>query len=148
MLASLLLPLSTAVAAAGLLPLPIPGLPTTPPTSQPTAQQVPVSGVLDAADGRLKRGCKDYRYAYAVTTASDDWSFDISMRDSTGRGVNAQSLLGPNDPKSGVLTYRLCRWSAEPGVYTITGTAIAYDGEVSTSIDVAESFVLRRGPRH
>ena len=76
--------LTTAVvAAAGLLPIPLPlPVPTDPGTAQ--VDGVAVSGVLDAPDGRLKRGCKDYGYTYSVTTGSDDWTFDITLRDRSG----------------------------------------------------------------
>ncbi|TGN65245.1 hypothetical protein EXE59_15725 [Nocardioides eburneiflavus] len=142
--------LSTLLAAAALsvtslLPLPLP-LPTHP-SDEPTVQTDPVvlSGALDAPDGRLKRGCKDYAYAYAVTTESEDWTFDITMQDREGRGVNAQSLIGPNDAESGVLTYRLCRWATTQGRFTLTGVLTSYEGTTSeTSVEVTDTFRLRK----
>ena len=142
--------LTTAVvAAAGLLPIPLP-LPLPVPTDPGTAQVdgVAVSGVLDAPDGRLKRGCKDYGYAYSVTTGSDDWTFDITLRDRSGKGVNAQSLIGPNDDKAGVLPFRLCRWATRPGRFTLTGVVVAYDGSTALAeAQVTETFRLRRRNR-
>ena len=136
---------AAALTVAGLLPLPVPLLP---PAEQATetqqAPQVEVSGYLQAADGRLRRGCKDYQFTYVVTTPSEDWSFDISMTDRRGRGVNAHSLLGPNDPKSGVLTYRLCRWATVPGIFTLTGALVSYDGTQETAETATETFRLRR----
>ncbi|MDR7255523.1 hypothetical protein J2X46_004530 [Nocardioides sp. BE266] len=127
------------------LPLPVPLTPGAPATQeQPQAQQVEVTGVLDAPDGRLKRGCKDYHYTYAVQTPSIDWTFDISMQDRAGKGVNAQSLIGPNDPKSGVLDFRLCRWATKAGVFTLTGELVSYDGADATTVKVIESFRLRK----
>ena len=142
--------LATAViTAAGLLPLPLP-LPTEPASEPAPAaqQQIQVSGTLEAADGRLKRGCKDYRYAYSVTSESDDWTFDITMQDRAGKGVNAQSLIGPNDPESGVLPFRLCRWATKPGRFTLTGALVAYEGtSKETSVQVTETFRLRKRNR-
>ena len=140
--------LTTAVvAAAGLLPIPRPRpVPTDPGTAQ--VDGVPVSGVLDAPDGRLKRGCKDYGYTYSVTTGSDDWTFDITLRDRSGKGVNAQSLIGPNDDKAGVLPFRLCRWATKPGRFTLTGVVVAYDGSTALAeAQVSETFRLRRRNR-
>ena len=140
--------LTTAVvAAAGLLPIPLPlPVPTDPGTAQ--VDGVPVSGVLDAPDGRLKRGCKDYGYTYSVTTGSDDWTFDITLRDRSGKGVNAQSLIGPNDPGSGVLPFRLCRWATKPGRFTLTGALVAYEGTSrETAVQVTETFRLRKRNR-
>ena len=135
---------AAAITAAGLLPLPLP-LPTSPPP-EPTshAGQVTVSGELDAADGRLRRGCKDYAYAYAVDTPSEDWTFDITLQDRNGKGVNAQSLIGPNDAARGVVTYRLCRWATVPGRFTLMGVLVSYEGSRETTVQVTESFRLRR----
>ena len=141
--------LATAViTAVGLLPVPLP-LPSEP-TSEPApaAQPIQVSGTLQAADGRLKRGCKDYQYAYSVTSESEDWTFDITMQDRTGKGVNAQSLIGPNDAESGVLPFRLCRWATKPGRFTLTGALVAYEGTSrETAVLVTETFRLRKRNR-
>ena len=130
------------ITAAGMLPLPLP----TPDdgTSSAATEPVVVSGTLDAPDGRLKRGCKDYAYAYAVTVPSDDWTFDITLQDRRGKGVNAQSQLGPNDDESGVLSYRLCRWATVPGRFTLRGVLVSYDGDSATNVEVTEHFRLRR----
>ena len=135
---------AAAVTLAGLLPLPLPTDPATGGGTEPTTAQVEVAGALDAPDGRLKRGCKDYRYAYAVTTNSDDWTFDITMQDRRGKGVNSQSLLGPNDDEAGVLTFRLCRWATVAGRFTLSGVLVSYDGDRETSVTVTETFRLRR----
>ncbi|QSR30652.1 hypothetical protein CFI00_09130 [Nocardioides sp. S5] len=133
---------AAAVTLAGLLPLPTD--PATADGTQPAAAQVEVTGALDAPDGRLRRGCKDYRYAYSVTAVSDDWTFDITMQDRRGKGVNSQSLLGPNDDEAGVLTYRLCRWATVAGRFTLSGVLVSYDGDRETSVRVTETFRLRR----
>jgi hypothetical protein len=129
---------------AGLLPVPL--LPPADPgtETQQQVQPVEVSGALEAADGRLRRGCKDYQFTYRVSTPSEDWTFDITMQDRRGKGVNAQSLIGPNDPTSDVLTYRLCRWATVPGIFTLTGLLVSYDGAQETSVTVTETFRLRR----
>ena len=135
---------AAAVTVGGLLPLPLPTHPATGGGAEPTPEQVELSGALDAPDGRLKRGRKDYRYAYSVSTGSDDWTFDITMRDRRGKGVNSQSLLGPNDDEAGVLTYRLCRWATVAGRFTLAGVLVSYDGDRETSVAVTETFRLRR----
>ncbi len=135
---------ASAVTIAGLLPPPLPIDPAAGSGTEPAAPHVELSGALDAPDGRLKRGCKDYRYAYSVTTESDDWTFDITMQDRRGKGVSSQSLLGPNDDEAGVLTYRLCRWATVAGRFTLSGVLVSYDGDRETSVPVTETFRLRR----
>ena len=136
---------AVALSTAGLLPVPL--LPSAEPgtdSQQQQVQQVEVSGDLEAADGRLRRGCKDYQLTYRVTTPSEDWTFDITLQDRRGKGVNSQSLIGPNDPTTDVLTYRLCRWATVPGIFTLTGLLVSYDGAQETSVTVTETFRLRR----
>ena len=130
------------IAAGGLLPLPPP--PDDGSTSATSPAPMVVSGTLDATDGRLKRGCKDYAYTYAVSVPSDDWTFDITLQDRRGKGVNSQSLIGPNDDESGVLPYRLCRWATVAGRFTLSGVLVSYDGDRSTTVEVSETFRLRR----
>lgn len=138
--------LTPLLTASTLLPLP-PLLPTSPEPA-PQAQAAPaVSAVVDAPDGRLGRGCRDYALSYAVTVPDADWSLDLSTQDRRGKGVSAQSLLGPNDPESGVLPFRLCRRATVPGRFTVTGVLTWYDGDRQTTASVTDTFRLRR-PRH
>ena len=142
--------LATAVlAAANLLPTPLP-LPLSAGATGEDAQPatVTVAATLSAADGRLRRGCQDYHYAYSVTAGSDDWTFDITLQDRNGKGVNAQSLIGPNDAESGVLPYRLCRWATRAGQFTLNGVLTSYDDTAhQTEVRVTETFTLRRRNR-
>ena len=132
------------LATAGLVPIPL--LPPAEPAADSQAQVEPVEvpATLDAADGRLRRGCKDYRYTYTVTTSSQDWTLDITLQDRRGKGVHARSLIGPSDPTTAVLTYRLCQWATVPGPFTLTGVLVSYDGAPETSATVTETCRLRR----
>ena len=135
---------AVALTAAGLLPVPLLPPAESGTETQQQVQQVEVSGALEAADGRLRRGCKDYQFTYRVNTPSEDWTFDITMQDRRGKGVNSQSLIGPNDPTTDVLTYRLCRWATVPGIFTLKGLLVSYDGAQETAVTVTETFRLRR----
>lgn len=134
--------LVTAVVTASTL-LPLPPLP---PTGEPTPEATPepVSAVVEGPDDRLRRGCHDYALRYAVTVPDGDWSLDLAMRDRDGRGVNAQSLLGPNDPVSGVLPFRLCGRATSPGRFTVTGVLVSYSSTQEARAAVTETFRLRR----
>ena len=133
---------TAALSTATLLPVPL--LPPEPAPQETQAQPVQVSAVVDAPDGRLRRGCKDYRFTYAVSTPSSDWTLDLSMTDRRGRGVNSQALIGPNDATSGTVVHRLCRWATVPGLFTIRGVLVSYDGTQETTATVTETFRLRR----
>ena len=54
-----------------------------------------MSGSLAAADGRLRRGCKDYAYAYSVTVPTQDWPFDVTLQGDRVPGISlAQAVAG------------------------------------------------------
>lgn len=136
---------TVALTASTLLPLPplLPALEPAPPTQAPPT----VEAAVDAPDGRLGRGCRDYALSYAVTVPDGDWSLDLSTQDRRGKGVSAQSLLGPNDAESGVLPFRLCRRGTVPGLFTVTGVLTWYDGDQQTTASVGDTFRLRRPRR-
>jgi hypothetical protein len=110
------------------------------------AGAVEAGGSLQAADGVLRRGCHTYSFVYAVQTPYDDWMLETSVRDPRGRGVASQAFLGPYDPRSQRVTYRLCRWATRPGRFTITGKLVAYDApDHGTTVQLpVGSFRLRR----
>lgn len=110
------------------------------------AGAVEAGGTLEAQDGVLRRGCRTYAFTYTVQVPYDDWMLDTSVRDPRGRGVASQAFLGPYDPRTQRVTYRLCRGSTRPGRFTITGTLVAYDdpAEGTTVRLPPETFRLRR----
>jgi hypothetical protein len=103
-------------------------------------------GTLTASDGTLRRGCHTYSFRYAVEVPYDDWMLETSVRDRRGRGVASHAFLGPYDPRSQRVTYRLCRGATRAGRFTITGTLVAYDDpDRGTTVRLPpESFRLRR----
>lgn len=104
-----------------------------------------VSGRTSARDGRLRSGCRRYRFRYAVTTPHDDWSLEVSIVDRSGKGVMSAAMLGPNDPKSARVTYTLCRWATRPGRFRIRGKLTSYDGSEETVVRMpTTTFRLRR----
>ena len=116
------------------------------PAWAPPAQAVEAGGSLTASDGRLRAGCHPYSFVYAVQVPYDDWMLETSVRDPRGRGVASHAFLGPYDPRSQRVTYRLCRGATRPGRFTITGRLVAYDDPAQgTRVDLpVETFRLRR----
>lgn len=104
-----------------------------------------VSGRTSARNGTLRKGCRRYRFRYAVTTPHDDWTLDVSIVDRRGKGVMSGAMLGPNDPKSARVTYTLCRWATRPGKFRIRARLTSYDGSEETVVRVpTTTFRLRR----
>ena len=133
------------LALSGLLP--IPGLPPPTPESDPHAGEQQVSGRTWAHDGVLRKGCHRYRFSYAVSTPYDDWTLETSVVDRRGKAVGSGALIAPSDPRSGELTYTLCRWATKPGRFTVTGRLTSYDGTEETVVMLPESTFRLRRPR-
>lgn len=139
--------MSTSLAAAALVlfaMVPIPGLPA---PIEPEPPTYTVSGSTSAADGLLRRRCRTYRYAYAVSTPHDDWTLETSIVDRRGKSVHAAVVFGSSEPKEGVKEFEMCRWATKPGTFTISGTLVSYDDDRTTEAQLPESTFRLRLPR-
>ena len=123
----------------------IPELPELP-TSEPTQVQ-PASAQTSAEDGVLRKGCRRYRYSYAVSASSDDWRLETSIVDRNGKSVAAGVVMGNNHPAAGEQLYDLCRYATRPGRFTITGSVTTYDGKEQTAVAVPETTFRLRARR-
>jgi hypothetical protein len=140
--------MTTFLAAAALLAsslLPVGILSPTP--DQPPEAAGQVGGHTAARDGVLRKGCRRYRFSYAVSTPYDDWTLETSVVDPRGKGVASGALIGPSDPRSGALGYTLCRRATKAGRFTITGKLISYDGMEETVVQLPVSTFRLRRPR-
>lgn len=112
------------LAAAGLV-LTLPGVPT---RAAPSPAHGPESyGSTTAPDGVLRSGCRQYAYRYAITTPTDDWTLETSLRDPTGESVASGAFMSDSDPATGRSWFRFCRHSTRPGRFTIEAKVHWYD---------------------
>jgi hypothetical protein len=137
--------LTAAVLAAGLL-LPSP-LPDTMSSGSEPAPVVEVAGSTSATNGVLRRGCRRYSYSYEIATPYDDWTLELTIRDPRQRGVAAEALLGPSDPRADSRTFRLCRWATKAGRFTIHGKLTSYDGTHEEIVQLPTTTFRLRRPR-
>ena len=143
--------MTTFLATAALLAsslLPVPGILSPTPEQPPSGDEQgteQVGGHTAARNATLRKGCRRYRFSYAVSTPYDDWTLETSVVDPRGKGVASGALIGPSDPRSGEIDYTLCRRATKAGRFTITGKLISYDGTEETVVQLpASTFRLRR----
>lgn len=138
-----------AVVLLGLLALPgLPGLPGGSGGDEPAAASDETSTAwarLEAADGRLRRGCRDYSYAYALTSPMPDWQLETTIVGPGGVGVAADVILSGADTTTGTKTFRLCRRTNEAGIYRVAGILTYRDYPDTHSVAAqGDVFVLEK----
>ncbi|PUA78963.1 hypothetical protein [Nocardioides currus] len=86
-----------------------------------------IGGNTTGLDGVLRKGCQDYRFAYAVQVPTEDWSMEVSIVDRRGQAVASFAFLGPVDPKTRTAVFTLCRNATVPGKFRIRSVLNWYD---------------------
>lgn len=76
-------------------------------------------GHTHAGDGVLRRGCHNYRYRYAVSVKTNDWTLETFLDDRTGDTVASGAFMADSDPKRGRGIFRFCRYSTYAGTFKI-----------------------------
>jgi len=73
-------------------------------------------------DGKLKRGCKNYRYRYEVTPPeeADSWGLETFLVDRTGERIASGGVLS-GEPEKGRETLRFCRQNTVKGKFKLAG---------------------------
>lgn len=74
-----------------------------------------------AKDGVLRKGCRNYKYRYAIKPPSEIWGLETFLVDPTGETIASGGFLSGSDETSGSSTFRFCRPLTRPGVFTIKG---------------------------
>lgn len=134
--------------AANPLPIPLPtGTSDPSPAETPAAE--PATATVSVPDGVLKRGCRIHKFTYTVDVPTDDWTLEASIYDRRGKGINSQALMGPNDPRTDTLKFKVCRWATVAGKFRIRAVLNWYDDpEVANRVDLpVTKFRLRRPGR-
>jgi hypothetical protein len=105
-------------------------------------------GHTAAPDGRLRRGCRAYPFRYRLTLPSDDWTLEVFLRDPRGRGLASRAFISDSDPAAQRSRFRFCRYSTQPGRFTIKALAHWYDDRgAGHEVWLAPSRFRLRAPR-
>ena len=123
--------LATAVTAAGLLTAvpaaadppsdPVSGLVgelVGPPGDHHRAQRRDL-GHTHADDGVLRTGCRNYPYRYVLKIRTNDWTLETFLDDRTGETIASGAYAAGPDRKRMTTSFRFCRYSTQPGRFTI-----------------------------
>lgn len=90
----------------------------TPGPSTP-AEVHPEWGSTTGHDARIKKGCRPYRYDYAITPPEGYWSLETFLIGPRGTEYASGYFLTGEDPLAGPGVFRLCRRALEAGRFTI-----------------------------
>ena len=76
-------------------------------------------GSTSAPDQVLRRGCRDYRFSYRITTPNDEWQAEVFVSDPRGRAIASVTLDAGINPRRAVRTFRTCRASTTYGRFKL-----------------------------
>ena len=68
---------------------------------------------------RLKPGCANYRYRYAITPPDGEWALETFLVGPGGDALGHDAMAIGMDGLSGRDSFRFCRASTRPGVFKI-----------------------------
>ena len=102
-------------------------------------------GHTRASDGVLRSGCRNYGYRYRIKVRTNDWTLETFLRDPRGETIASGAYTADADPKRGPAYFRLCRYTTQPGRFTIRAKLTFYNatGEHTAWFE-RTSFRLRR----
>jgi hypothetical protein len=84
-----------------------------------TPEVHPEWGSTAAANGVLKRSCRNYRYSYQITPPKGEWALETFLIGPGGTPLSSGAMAIGTDPVAGQDRFRICRPSTRPGVFRI-----------------------------
>ncbi|WP_341927222.1 hypothetical protein [Nocardioides psychrotolerans] len=76
-------------------------------------------GSTKAPDQVLRKGCRDYRFFYKITTPNNEWQAEMFITDPKRRPIASVLADAGSQPRQGILSFRTCRASTTPGRFKI-----------------------------
>lgn len=107
------------------------GAPATGVTSPETAERAGTFqpwGMTRAPDQVLRKGCRSYKYRYAVNPPSDDWTAEVFLVDPRGRTITHNGFFPASDPATATRYWRICRATTKPGRFKMRMKITWWDG--------------------
>lgn len=84
-------------------------------------------GMTRAPDQVLRKGCRYYKYRYAVNPPSDDWTAEVFLVDPDGDTLTSAVMAPESDPATATRYWRICRASTRPGRFKMRMKIVWYD---------------------
>jgi hypothetical protein len=147
MLRTPLLALLGMVLGLGVLSVPAPAA--AGPAERATVGYEPTWGSTRAPDQALRRGCRNYRFAYRVTPPGPEWTAEVRVVSPRGRAVASRTFLSESDPAAAVRRFRVCRPTVAPGRFTLEMLVTSYEDRFDdgSAAHVKPSHFRLRRPR-
>ena len=84
-------------------------------------------GKTRAPDQVLRRGCRYYKYRYAVNPPGPDWTAEIFLVEPGGDILSNAVYFPASDPATATRYWRICRSSTTPGRFKMRMKVTWYD---------------------
>jgi len=84
--------------------------------------------VVTAPDQELRRGCRDYKFAYRVDVPGDEWMVELFFVGPRGANLGSETFESAAQRPAERRTWSLCRSYTRPGVHEIRVKVTSYDG--------------------
>ena len=99
-------------------------------TARADAKEVqPELGSTSAKNGILKRGCRNYRFSYAINPPdAGNWALETFITGPRGKALASDGFMEGFDQTSGSDTYRICRVTTRPGTFKIKAKLSTVEG--------------------
>lgn len=76
-------------------------------------------GSTKAPDQVLRKGCRNYRLSYRITTPNDEWQAEMFVTDPRGRAIASVLVDAGSNPRKDIRTFRTCRASTTYGRFKL-----------------------------
>lgn len=96
-------------------------------TTADTATRFKPWGMTRAPDQVLRRGCRYYKYRYAINPPSDDWTAEVFLIEPGGDTLASAVYSPDSDPATATSYWRICRATTTPGRFRMRMKIVWYD---------------------
>jgi hypothetical protein len=85
-------------------------------------------GKTRAPDQVLRKGCRSYKYRYAVNPPGSDWTAEVFLVEPGGDILGSATYFPASDPATATRYWRICRTTTTAGRFKMRMKVVWYDG--------------------
>ncbi|MGZ8745067.1 MAG: hypothetical protein ACXWXO_19305 [Nocardioides sp.] len=97
-------------------------------TAAPASAWTTDFGHTGSRDRVLRDGCHNYRYKIVVKAPTDDWILETFLIDPRDERLASGAFTSESEPDKSHSRFRICRYTTQPGKFTIKAKLSWFDG--------------------